>query len=169
MDSVKLSDRHILDNGYIGLVDIKLSGLPDTLEVNGHSLLKKSELHISLACIKLLAPMIDTSRTDALQTEMAELFKEFIKTTPLTDFELTNEYRLVKRDQRVTVIAMVTVPGIKDFFKLLQDKYAVELPLQPTHITLYTLQPDTGIGLLSTEVVEKESEPVQLDLKITKA
>jgi hypothetical protein len=41
---------------------------------------------------------------------------------------------------------MAEVPGLADFFTLLGQKFQKDLPVQAPHITLYTLQPNAGIG-----------------------
>jgi hypothetical protein len=162
-----ISEHHNYDNGYIGLVDLKLNGLPDKISVEGYELLLKSEHHISLICAKKIAPLIDANRAAEIEAEIVEFFKQYIQRTPLTEFSLTGLFRLVKRDERVTLVAMVNVPGVGELFNELAGKYGVELPLQPTHITLYTLQPETGIGILSPAELERDSHAVDVALKIS--
>jgi hypothetical protein len=62
---------------------------------------------------------------------------------------LDNTFRLAKKDERVSVVAMVTMPNLHEFYEMLRKKYTVDIPEQPAHITLYTLQPDAGIDLNS--------------------
>ena len=61
---------------------------------------------------------------------------------------------------------MTSLPGLEKFFAELQEKYGVKLPLQPTHITLYTLQPEAGIGILSPHELERDSEVVDVALSL---
>jgi hypothetical protein len=69
----------------------------------------------------------------------------------------------VQRDEQKTLILMVEVPRLIDFFNQLERKYHKSLPLQPTHITLYTLPPDViGIGILSQEELKRDSRPVPI-------
>jgi hypothetical protein len=161
-----ISDHHNYDNGYIGLVNIELSNLPKKLLVGEYELLLKSEFHISLISAKKIAALIDQNRATEIQAEIVEVFKQFTKVTPLADYELTNQFRLVKRDERVTLVVLAVVPGIENFFAELEEKYDKKLPVQVTHITLYTLQPEAGIGILSLEELERDSKAVDISLRL---
>jgi hypothetical protein len=162
-----ISPRHNHNNGYIGLVNIELDNLPQKISVGEYELVLKSEFHISLVCTKKIAVLIDPTRVDEIRAEIVESFKQFIQTTPLTNYEITNEFRLIKRDERVTLVVLVVVPGIEDFFAELEEKYDKKIPVQVTHITLYTLQPEVGIGILSLEELERDSEPVNVSLSLS--
>lgn len=155
-----LSPRHGYVNGYIEISDIDLGELPAEILVGGERLLRKSEFHISLICAKRIAEMIDPSKKESIEQEIVEYFKKFIGEHPLIDFTVLDELHLVKRDTRMTLIVMTKVPDLDTFFKELEQAYSVILPFQPTHITLYTLQPETGIGILSQEELARDSEIV---------
>ncbi len=161
-----ISAYHNHNNGYIALVNLELGNLPQKLSVGEYELLLKSEFHISLVCTKKLAVLIDPNRVDEIRAEIIESFQQFIQTTPLTDYKITDQYRLVKRDDRVTLVVLVTVPGLESFFAELEKKYNKKLPIQVTHITVYTLQPEVGIGILSSEELERDSVPVAVPLNI---
>jgi len=161
-----ISNNHNYDSGYVGLVNVALTNLPDKVRVKEYELLLKSEFHVSLICAKRIAPMVDESGATEIEAEIVAFFLDFIKSTPLANFSVRNVYRLVKRDERVTLVGMVDVPGIEKLFAALEEKYDTKFPLQPTHITLYTLQPDAGIGILSREQLEEDSEIVQVPIRL---
>lgn len=151
------------DIHYMYLRDLDLGELPTSIEVDGHTLILKSEFHISLVCAVRLAPLINKRGSDKVAAEIIEAFDGFVKEQPLTDYELSGELRLVKRDEKKTVIVMAKVPNLDKFFDSLRRKYNVDLPTQPTHITLYTLPPDNiGIGILSDEELRRDSIPVKI-------
>lgn len=162
-----ITPRHDYSNGYIGLMNLDLGDLPATISVAGYDLLLKSEFHISLICAKKIAAIVNETEADKIEAEIVEAFKKFIATNPLADYEVAGEYRLVEHGERVTLIAMTNVPGIENFFAELEKKFETKLPLQPTHITLYTLQPEVGIGILSQEELEHNSTAVDAPLNIT--
>lgn len=155
-----ISAHHNYDNGYIALVNLRLNNLPDTVSIKGNTLFLKKEFHISLICAKKIAVLIDPENNRKIEAEIVELFKESIKHQPLHDFSLDTELRFVELDQRKTVIVMTHVPGLDHFFSILESKYGEKLPLQPTHITLYALQPEIGIGILSRAELRKYSDVV---------
>ena len=56
---------------------------------------------------------------------------------------------------------MVEMPKIEDLFNEIRNN-GINIPTQPTHITLYTLQPEAGIGLTSQNQIENESKVVEI-------
>ena len=165
-----ITEKHNYDNGYISLVNLMLRNVPETIKVDGYGLTRKSEFHISLMALKHLAPMLNVSDEDAASGQLKQDFLDFSKTYSLDNFRLTGEYRLVKRDERVTVIAMAKLEDVDTFFDYLRTKYSVDFPTQPTHITMYTLQPEAGIGILSSDELARDSVvvnvPALTDLEI---
>lgn len=161
-----ISANHNYDNGYVCLVNLALADLPETVKINGYELFVKSEFHISLICVKRIAPIIGGVDRAELENEIVNFFLDFIKSTPLIDYSFDNVYRLVRKDERAALVGMVNVPGIEKLFAGLEKKFGVTLPLQPTHITLYTLQPDAGIGILSEEQLEEISEIIEVPIKL---
>lgn len=157
-----VTERHNYDNGYISLVNIELENAPDKITVNGNELLKKSEFHISIMAIKNLAPLLDPDNVEQASELLKQDFLDFAATNDLTSFALTGECRLVTRDERVTVVVMVDLKGVEGLFQYLQQKHNIDFPTQPTHVTLYTLQPEAGIGILSQEQLETDSILVEV-------
>ena len=87
-----LSDHHKFLEGYIHLSDIQLSGLPTTISVKGHKLLRKDEFHISLVDANGVANLIDPQSAGNIETEIIEEFKEFLKSYKLDKFRLLNQF-----------------------------------------------------------------------------
>lgn len=135
---------------------------PDKITVNGNELFKKSEFHISIMAIKSLAPLLDPDNVERASELLKQDFLDFASTNDLTSSILTGEYRLVTRDERVTVVAMVDLKGVEELFQYLRQKHNIDFPIQPTHITLYTLRPEAGIGILSQEQFETDSIAVKI-------
>lgn len=154
--------------GYIRLENLKFSGLPEKIVVDGDELVVKAEFHISLVWAGRLSGMIDEKNKDKIKNEMIEEFEKFTENNSLENYELTGELRLVKKADRKTIIAMAKVPNLDIFFEKLSQKYGVELPVQPTHITLYTLPSDKiGIGILSNEELQRISRIIGIpDIKL---
>jgi hypothetical protein len=165
----QLKQPYQYENGYIFLADIGFGELPDLINANGYELHKKSEFHISLVCVKRLALIINEAEPEKVQAEIVELFEGFIADKPLEDFKLLPKFRFVERGDRKAVIVITEAPNLADFFELLRGKYDADLPERPTHITLYTLQPEVGIGIVSRRELESDSRPIEMpNLKLTK-
>jgi hypothetical protein len=137
-----------LDEGYIILSGIELPGLPDSISVDGYELQRKDEFHVTLVGGVASKSLPDSENSKAT---VKAAFDEFAKTHDLTQYELTDELRLLKRDDRVTVVVMVKLPGIDELYEYLNAKLGTSLPVQPTHITIYSLDPNVGISLNSLE------------------
>lgn len=155
----------LYENGfeYIRLENLKLGNLPKKLKVADDELVLKPEFHISLVWVGRLSEMVDAQNKEKIQDEMIKAFDQFTEEYLLRNYEFTEELRLVKKGNQKTIIAMAEVPNLDIFFEGLRQKYEVEFPLQPTHITLYTLPTDKiGIGILSHNELEKYSEPIDI-------
>ena len=57
---------------------------------------------------------------------------------------------------------MVSLENIDELFDFLRSKHGVDFPTQPTHITMYTLQPEAGIGILSQAELARDSVTVDV-------
>ncbi len=159
---MSLTQPYSYDNGYISLHMPVTPGLPPTIEVKGYKLLLKSEFHISLIKARFVAELVNPNRQDQIEQEIVAAFEKFIATQPLTEFHPTGVFRLAQVDVRKTVVGMCEVPHLQDFFDQLRATYKVDIPDQPTHITMYTLQPEKGIGLLSPAQLEQDSQVVEI-------
>ena len=162
MSFTMITERHNYDDGYISLVNVNLKNLPDVIEFDNLKLLRKSEFHVSLVCLKQLDDTLETDKLDVIKTEIKNVFLEYEKQHDLTNFALLNEYRLVKRGDRVTVIAMVDMPSIDGLFDAIRAKTKLNIPTQVMHSTIYTLQPDRGIGVTSLEQLKSDSWKINL-------
>ena len=66
------------DIHYMYLRDLDLGELPTSIEVDGHTLILKSEFHISLVCAVRLAPLINKRGSDKVAAEIIEAFDGFV-------------------------------------------------------------------------------------------
>lgn len=166
MNQTPITAHYDYDNGYIILAGLQLTDIPETVSVNEKKLFKKSEFHISLVCVKRLVPLIapdDVARQAELAEAITEHFKAYVQRQSLTEYWLTGELRyVVKDDGRETIVALCQLPGLAGFFAQIEQEYGTKLPLPPTHITLYTLQPEAPIGIMSNEELEAISQPITL-------
>ena len=162
-----ITPYHYHNYGYIMLVVDRLANLPEQIELNENIMFKKGALHVSLMALKHLIPLINAGGHNITEDDLVRDFIEYQKTNDLSDFQPTGQFRYVKRSERETVVAMVDVPGIEGLFEMIRAKYGVNIPTQPTHITLYTLQPESSIGILSQAELKRDSRPIGIpELKI---
>ena len=162
LNNKMITPYHSHSYGYIFLVIKDLTDLPTKIEIDGKTLFKKEEFHVSLMALKHLVPLINAGTNNVTEDDLVQDFIDYQSTADLSQFQPTNEFRYVKRDGRETVIAMVNVPNIEGLFERLRIKYCVDIPTQPTHITLYSLRPDASIGILSQFELERDSKQIEL-------
>lgn len=152
---------HNNQNKFITLANLSVSNIPEKLKFRGDEFIVKSEFHITLLAVRQIAEIIDPANTEKLQLEIVQDFYQFVDVFPLTNYELQDEVRLVTVGNNKTIVKMAKLEGIEKLFNMLEKKYQKKLPVQPTHVTLYTLPTDTfGIPILSYEQLENISIPV---------
>lgn len=157
-----ITEHHNYDHGYIALVNLELNGLPEAVTVDGYRLLLKDEFHISIMAVHNLASMLPVQKNSDASKALKGHFLDFAEKHNLTDYEITPEFRLVERGKMKSVVVMVKMPEVEELFRSLRDVFQFNLPTQPTHITLYTLQPNNGIGILSQKELLNDSKAVSM-------
>ncbi len=162
MTYTMITPWHNHDFGYITLRLLDQPTLPESILVEQQTFWRKSGLHISLLALVDLVPLIRQAGQDVTEQDLVDDFLAYQTTHRLVDFTPTGQLRLVKKGARQSVVLMVDLPEIEGLFSILRQKYGAQLPTQPAHITLYTLQPEAGIGLLSPAELEQYSQPVRL-------
>ena len=147
--------KFIYSKGYIGL-PVMLDNLPDAVFVQGETLQKKSSFHVSLLCVKDILANNPDSEQDVMET-----FCAFVADQDISFIRYMGEFRFVQHEERKTLVALCEVSNLSEFSSVLGKKLKMEIPPQPTHVTLYTLQPDIGIGLNSSVDMEQKSTSVE--------
>lgn len=153
------------ENRFITLAGLELPGeLPEALEAAGNTFVRKPEFHITLLPVERTAARIDEGRVEELRPQIADEFYQFVGNQPLTEYELIDDLRLVEASEtNKTIIVLAALKGIDELFSTLSSKHGVEIPIQPIHITLYTLPQDRiGIPINSYEELERMSQPIEL-------
>ena len=157
---MELQKPYAYQNGYIGhgLESALFAQFPKTVEVEGYKLTKKSEFHVSLICVKEYAPRLVQEK--GIELEEAERgllrsFAQFVEKTPVTLNRFENEFRLVEQRERRSVVILCTMKNLEELFAEINKTCGLDAPVQPTHVTLYTLQPNVGIGISSEEGMNK--------------
>jgi hypothetical protein len=70
--------------------------------------------------------------------------------------------RVEAQDGRRSLVAFCDVAGLDALYERLSAGLGAQLPLPPTHVTLYTGQPGAGgIGLTTEEQVRERATPLQ--------
>jgi hypothetical protein len=141
--------------GYIGL-PIPMIALPETIIIEGETLCRKDTFHVSLMYVNKIL----NKKPDAEQMILDE-FCVFVAENDISFIKYTGEFRFALQKEKKTLVAMCEISNLHKFSKQLSDKLGVEVSAQPTHVTLFTLQPNMGIGLDNLNDLEAMSVVVQ--------
>ncbi len=153
-------EKYKFGDGYIYL-PLEINNIPKEIKINEYNLSLKSSFHCSLVCVKRILP--------EQEAEIIKYFCEFVSNNELSFLNFKNEFRLVKRDDRVSVVVMCEISNIEKFFQELGEKYNTKIEIQPTHVTIYTLQPDKGIGILDNTELQNISSLVEVPSEVKSA
>ncbi|PCI89453.1 hypothetical protein COB18_04015 [Candidatus Kaiserbacteria bacterium] len=139
------------DNGYISL-QCENYNIPETFEIDGETLLKKDAFHVSLICVRNILEI----KPD-IEVEILQHFCNFLQQHEIKFEGFTKEFRLAREGERKSVVALCKVSNLHKFADYLGEKTGITVEPQPVHVTIYTLQPNVGIGLNSPEEMEQKS------------
>lgn len=148
------------NRGYIALW-LENYALPETLNIDSISMLKKDHFHVSLLCVKNILENNPGSEKNILHH-----FCNFIKDNEVKFEGFTKEFRLAERNERKSIVALCKVSNLQRFTEYLTEKIDIEVAPQPTHVTIYTLQHNIGIGLNSPEEMEDKSRSIDMPNEI---
>jgi hypothetical protein len=156
---MELLPPYSYDKGYIHLpVKNSFTSLPETITFSGKEFHRKDSFHISLVCVKEIAPQIaiakGISETDA-EEKVLSLFAEYTIKHPISMGAWQKEFRLAKKEENETIVIRCSVLNLEGFFKMMNEILDMFIPVQPTHVTLYSLIPGKGIGITSDKAMEQ--------------
>lgn len=148
----------------IGL-PVSFTGLPSTIEVEGNTLSLKNAFHVSLVCIGKIAEKNNLVDPD-LVTKIVADFCEFTQHSPIDLVRYRDEFKFAAEADRRAVVAMCDISNLDKFFDLINQKYNLKLEYPPTHVTLYTLQPNVGIFLTDNDDINRLTKPIEAPVKL---
>lgn len=153
-----------LKEDTIGL-PVSFSGLPEKINIEGYELSLKTSFHVSLVCIGKIIKKNNLSIPDFINKVIAD-FCESTKRASIDLAQLRDEFRFVSQNERRTIVVMCDISNLDKFFDSINQKYGLKLEYPPTHITLYTLQPDVGIFLTDTNDLNKLTKKIEVPIKL---
>jgi hypothetical protein len=149
--------KYKYSKGYIGL-PVEISNLPKTIVIDSKTLSLKSTFHVSLVCVKNI--LLAHKDIPNLEKKILDVFCKFVSKNEISFEKYKDEFRYAKDGERETIVAMCAVSNIEKLFKILNKEFGLETETPPTHVTLYTLQPDMGIGLNNMSDIENKTEVI---------
>lgn len=146
------SDQYTIGGEFDDTIALhfKIEGLPESVEVNGELLQKKSKFHACLISHYILRERFDIKIANFAE-KVTQEFCEYIQERPIELVGLRDEFRYVEKGDKRSVIVMCEMRNLDEFFDNIKQKFMIQLDYQPTHITLYTLGLDQGIFLVDKQ------------------
>jgi hypothetical protein len=141
----------------------KFRALPDTVEVQGDKLFKKSEFHVTVVNVPFIAQTIQKDEMllpDAI-AKVLDIFQTYLKEHPISFKEFTGDLRLAKSEERESIAARCILDNLEGYFEQIRAETGVDVPVQPAHVSIYSREKDAAVGI--DTAVEMESF-AQIDL-----
>lgn len=125
-----------LNYGYLALpISLRIIS---KIQIGTKTFFSKNGYHVSLLYLE------DFSESD--QKKVLSLAKKY----PVKLKKTTKIFRLVTQENRQSVIVRVHLQGLKNLISVVNKHFNCNLVYPPTHITLFTLKNQYGIGVNST-------------------
>lgn len=141
--------------GYVCLpLELKLA---EQITFDGMTYYAKSEYHCSLICVKcIMAELVENHGREGgpLQRQVLHEIETARQQSEPVFLGYINELRHVSKTDNQSIVIMVNVAKLEPIFKHLRSKYEITIPLQPTHVTLYSLISNKGIGIPTLQDTE---------------
>ncbi len=150
------------ETNTIGL-PVSINNLPETIQVEGHTLYLPSPFHVSLFYIGRLVDKYNISIPDFVNKIIND-FCIFTKTNNIEIIGFKNdEYKFVDRDDlRKTVVIMCEVSNLDKFFDFINKKYDLSIKYPTPHVTLYnTLKGEPGMRLMDSDDIKSFTIPIE--------
>lgn len=127
--------------------------------VGSETFFSKNGYHISLLCLE-----------DYSESEQKDIC-EFARKYPIKLKKITNIYRLVTKDNQQSIIVRAHLSGLKKLISAVNKHFGHTFVYPPTHITLFTLKDQFGIGVNSNSEYQQCTQQInQTDsLKLAKS
>lgn len=152
------------------LLDVgeSMDELPETVQLRAEEFIKKEEFHVTfVGDIRQLYGFVDVDAEDedSVEAGRAQIKDAMTQAADglVFDISLKDEFKVVRREERRTIVQMCDVSAMDEFYSRLEGllgipEQTIERP--PAHITLYTGEDGKGIGLFTQEHVDDLAEDI---------
>jgi hypothetical protein len=130
--------------GQSAIAPVEITGLPPRIAALGRRWQRKVEFHMTV---------IGTSRIEFLARADAgipERVAGVVDGRAVGPVYVTRELRRVRHPEQAeleTIVVMVECPALAGIYRELSEQVAAELAPPPAHVTLYSTDPEQGIGI----------------------
>jgi hypothetical protein len=148
-----------LNENVISL-SVSFENLPKKIQVKEDTFYLPSPFHISLIYIQRIIDNYNILIPDFFN-KIIEDFCDFTKTNNIELIGYKNEYKLVERNGKKTIVVMCEVSNLNKFFDLINEKYELNIKYPTTHVTLYNvLKGEPGVYLMDSDDIKNFTTPI---------
>jgi len=154
---------HVYKQQYITL-EVPITGLPSTLELDGVTYQVKPDFHCSLVAVKKIIPVLverDGIAELAAEAQITQAAFNIINDIQRVIANIGPEFRIVDQPERDrhTIVVMATVTGLGEVFNRLNQSLNLNVPTQTAHITLYARN-GLPIGITNSDELARWTKPL---------
>jgi hypothetical protein len=143
----------VLTEGRSVIAPLAIDGLPAQVEALGERWRRKSEFHLTAIAFRAL------ERLERARPGASGLIERLAPGRAVGPTAVTADLRRVRHPARPelrTLIVMVDSPGLDELYRDLSAAIGMRLSAPPAHVTLYSSDPDEGIGIVDQrELLER--------------
>lgn len=137
------------------IAPLTIAGLPAGVEALGQRWLRKSEFHLTAVAERAL---------DLGPPRLRRAVERLGRGRALGPVTVTPDVRRVSHPDRPelrTLIVMVECHGLATFYRELSVELGIELEPPPAHVTLYSSDPNVGIGIIDARELIARAPPLR--------
>lgn len=134
----------------------KFVALPETVEIDNETFIKKLEFHVTVINARKVAQEIageDLKAVANIELRLQTLLSEYLHKESIKFIGFEDDLRLAVSNERTSIAARCTMQGIEGYFESVQSLYGVMPPAQPAHVSIYTVT-GAAVGIDTTEQME---------------
>ncbi len=158
------NNKYEFQNNSIGL-PVEIQNLPGQLLIEGNTLVAKNSFHVSLVCIEQIMEKYNVSIFD-FEDKVISDFCEFEKNNDVKIIKY-KDFKFVSKNDKKSVVVMCEVSNLYKFFKIINEKYKLDIEYPPTHVTLYTLEGKPGIFLTDASDIKNLTKPISNPISLS--
>jgi hypothetical protein len=140
------------------IAPLAISGLPERVEALCGRWQRKSEFHLTAIAVRVLEPF------EARRPELWDLVERMTSGRSLGPVAVGPDVRRASHPSKPelrTLIVLVDCPGLEPLYRELSAELYALLSPPPAHITLYSTDPDRGIGIVDDEELLERAPPLK--------
>ena len=126
------------------IAPVEIEGLPPWIEALGRRWERKSEFHMTVLASAVIEELSEGN------PEFWRIIGVMLGGRKVGPIYTTVEVRIVHHEDRPeleTIVVMVECPVLEGLFEELSGAFGADLAPPPAHVTLYSTDPEEGIGI----------------------